>query len=176
MRWSSQVAVLIMVALAAAAGGTLSPTAQAQDATPASEQAAGTRDTGTFRELASGSIEVLAPGTANVAFGRVTLARDASVAFDPNNSSAILVYIAAGTVTFKVDAEMTVSRGEAADKATPVEPESVAANAEFTLREGDSAVFPPAVAGEARNDGHKEAVAWVATFAHVAKGAATPTP
>jgi quercetin dioxygenase-like cupin family protein len=176
MRWSSLVAVLIMLAVAAGAGGTLYPAARAQDATPATDEAAGTPEIGTFRALASGSMELLAPGTTNLGFGRVTLAPSASLAFGPNDSSAVLVYIATGAVTFKVDAEMTVARGGAAATPTPAQPETMAANSEFTLREGDSALFPPAIAGEARNDGHKEAVAWIVTVAHQTETAATPTP
>ena len=37
---------------------------------------------------------------------------------------------------------------------------------DFTMLEGDSALFPPAIAGEARNDGTEEAVAWIVTVAH----------
>jgi quercetin dioxygenase-like cupin family protein len=176
MRWGSLVAVLILLAVAAGVGGTLYPTARAQDATPASEQAADTPDTGTIRALASGSMELLAPGTANLGFGRITLAPGGSVPFDPNDPSAVLVYIAAGEVTFRVDTEMTVARGVAAGTPVPTEPEAVAANTDFTLLEGDSALFPPAIAGEARNDGTDEAVAWIVTLAHLTEAAATPAP
>jgi len=175
MRLGSLVALLIMLAVAAGVGGTVFPTARAQDATPASEQAADTSETIQFRELASGSMELLAPGTANVGFGRITLALGGSVPFDPSDPSAVLVYITSGAVTFRVEAEMTVARGVAAGTPMPTEPEAVAANTEFTLLEGDSALFPPAITGEARNDGTEEAVAWVVTLAHLTE-AATPTP
>jgi quercetin dioxygenase-like cupin family protein len=121
-------------------------------------------------------MELLAPGTANVGFGRITLAPGASVPFDPNDPSAVLVYIASGAVTFRVETEMTVARGAAAATPMPTEPETVAANTEFTLLEGDSALFPPAISGEARNDGTEEVVAWVVTLAHLSEAAATPTP
>jgi quercetin dioxygenase-like cupin family protein len=176
MRWGSLVAVLVMLAVATGVGGTMYPTARAQDATPTTEQSADTVETGTFRAVASGSMELLAPGTANLGFGRITLAPGGSVPFDPNDPSAVLVYIASGAVTFRVDAEMTVTRGVAAGTPMPTEPEAMAANTEFTLLEGDSALFPPAIAGEARNDGTDEAVAWVITLAHVSETAATPTP
>jgi quercetin dioxygenase-like cupin family protein len=175
MRWSSLVALLITLAVATVVGGALYPSAHAQDATPASEQATGTPDAA-FRPLASGSLELLAPGTANLGFGRVTLDPGASVAFDPTDPSAILVYIASGAVTFRVESEMTVTRGGVAGTPTPAEPESVFANTEFTLAEGNSALFPPAILGEARNDGSEEVVAWVVTVAHVSEAAATPTP
>jgi quercetin dioxygenase-like cupin family protein len=176
MRWGSLVAVLVMLAVAAGVGGAVFPTARAQEATPATEQAAATPDAGSFRAVASGSMELLAPGTANVGFGRITLAPGASVPFDPNDPSAVLVYIASGAVTFRVETEMTVTRGVADGTPMPTEPETVAANTEFTLLEGDSAFFPPAISGEARNDGTEEAVAWVVTLAHFSETAATPTP
>ncbi len=176
MRWGALVAMLMMLAVAAGVGGAVYPTARAQDATPATEQAADTVETGTFRAVASGSMELLAPGTANVGFGRITLAPGGSVPFDPNDPSAVLVYIASGAVTFRVETEMTVTRGVAAGTPMPTEPEVVAANTEFTLLEGDFALFPPAIAGEARNDGADEAVSWVVTLAHLSETAATPTP
>ena len=176
MRWGSLVAVLIMLVVAAGVGGVQFRAAHAQDATPASDQAAATPETGTFRALATGSMELLAPGTTNLGFGRVTLAPGASLAFDPNDPSAALVYIASGAVTFRVETEMTVARGGEAATPTPTEPEAMAANTEFTLSQGDSALFPPAIAGEARNDGADEAVAWIVTVAHLTGAAATPTP
>ena len=176
MRWGSLLGVLIMLTVAGGVGGTLYPSARAQDATPASEQAADTVDTGTFRALAFGSMELLAPGTANLGFGRITLAPGASVPFDPNDPSVVLVYIASGAVTFQVETEMTVTRGVAAGTPMPTEPEVVAPNTEFILLEDDSALFPPAISGEARNDGTEEAVVWIVTLAHLTEAAATPTP
>jgi hypothetical protein len=52
----------------------------------------------------------------------------------------------------------------------------VAADTEFTLREGDSAVFPGTMGGEVRNAGPQEATAWVVDIVHVIEAAATPTP
>jgi hypothetical protein len=149
--------------------------AAAQDATPPSEQAAGTPEPATFRAVAAGLIEVLAPSTANVVLGRISLAPGASIPFDPADPSALLVYMATGELTFRVEVAMTVARGPAAG-ATPTPPEEVAANTEFTLREGDSALFPGAMAGEVRNDGSDQATAWVVDIVHVTEAAATPTP
>jgi hypothetical protein len=153
--------------------GNVAPTI-AQDATPPSEQAAGTPDAATFRALAAGSIEVLAPSTADVVLGRISLAPGGSIPFDPMDPSAILVYMATGEMTFRVDVPMTVARG--AGPGTPVPPEAVAANTEFTLRDGDSALFPGTMAGEVRNAGTDEATAWVVDIVHLIEVAATPTP
>jgi len=150
--------------------------AAAQDATPPSAPAAATREAVTFRTLASGSIEILAPGTATFAFGRVTLAPGATVPFDPADPSATLVFIASGVATFRVEVEMTVTRGARAGTPVPTEPEVIPAGTEFTLSDGDSALIPPITAGEVRNDGAEEAVAWLATVAAFAAATATPTP
>ncbi len=174
MRRVSIVAVLIVVAVATGLGRDLQPSAQAQDATPAAESQAGTPEAATFRALAAGSIEVLAPSTANLVLGRISLGPGASIPFDPMDPSAILVYIATGELTFRVDVPMTVARGGGIG--TPTPPEAVAADTEFTLLEGDSALFPGTMAGEVRNDGTDEATAWVIDIVHLTEGAATPTP
>ncbi len=152
------------------------PVALAQEATPASEQPAGTPEAVAARTLAFGTIEITAPGTAGVALRRITLAPGASVPFEPTDPSVSLVYMAAGELTFRVEAPMTVAR--TVDRGTPVptEPEAVAANTEFTLRDGDSALFPPATAGEVRNDGAEEATAWVVNVVFSSEATGTPTP
>jgi len=155
--------------------GSLGPVA-AQDATPPSAPAAGTPEPVSFRTLASGSMEILAPGTANLGFGRVNLAPGSSVPFDPADPSVVLVYIASGVATFQVESDMTVSRAVRAGTPMPTEPEAIPAGTEFTLSDGDSALFPPNVAGEVRNDGGEDAVAWVVTVAVFAEADATPTP
>jgi hypothetical protein len=153
--------------------GSLGPAA-AQDATPASEQAAGTPEPAKFRAVAAGLIEVLAPSTANVVLGRFILEPGASIPFDPTDPSAILVYMQAGELTFRVDVPMTVARESRGG--TPTPPEDVAADTEFTLHEGDSALFPGTIAGEVRNAGTDEASAWMVDIVHVIEAAATPTP
>jgi hypothetical protein len=153
--------------------GSLGPAA-AQDATPASEQAAGTPEPAKFRAVAAGLIEVLAPSTANVVLGRFILEPGASIPFDPTDPSAILVYMQAGELTFRVDVPMTVARESRGG--TPTPPEDVAADTEFTLHEGDSALFPGTIAGEVRNAGTDEASAWMVDIVHLMEAAATPTP
>jgi hypothetical protein len=153
--------------------GSLAPAA-AQEATPPGAPAAGTPEPATFRAMAAGSIEVLAPSTANVVLGRISLAPGASIPFDETDPSAILVYLATGELSFRVDVPMTVARNFRGG--TPTPPEEVAADTEFTLREGDSALFPGAMAGEVRNAGADEATAWVVDIVHLIEDAATPTP
>jgi hypothetical protein len=150
--------------------------AAAQDATPPAEQAAGTPEPATFRAVAAGLIEVLAPSTANVVLGRISLQPGASIPFDETDPSALLVYMATGALTFRVDVPMTVARAGGGGGGTPTPPEEIAADTEFTLRDGDSALFPGTIAGEMRNAGTEEATAWVVDIVHVIEAAATPTP
>src|SRR5829696_8421741 len=153
--------------------GSLSPAA-AQEATPPAEQAAGTPEPATFRVVAAGFIEVLAPSTANVVLGRISLPPGASIPFDPTDPSAILVYMATGELTFRVDVPMSVAR--AAGAGTPTPPEAVEADTEFTLGKGDSALFPGTMAGEVRNAGADPAAAWVVDIVYLVAADATPTP
>ena len=171
---SSRRSVVLLVMLLTLLAG-LGP-ATAQDATPPSTPASGTPEATTFRALAAGSIEVLAPSTANVALGRIILAPDASVPFDPADPSALLVYVTNGELTFRVEVPMTVARGTQPGTPVPTGPEEIAAGTEFTMRDGDSAIFPGAVAGEVRNDGTDEAAALAVAIVHVTEAAGTPTP
>jgi quercetin dioxygenase-like cupin family protein len=175
MRWGSIVVLLVTLVFAGVVRE-MSSSAYAQDATPASGQQGETLEGVTARAVASGSLEVLAPGTAFLSLGRIALDPGSALPFDPMDPSAVLVYAASGELTFRVEAPMTIARR--VEPGTPVapEPEAVAANTEFTLAEGDSALFPPAIAGEVRNDGAEPATAWVVNVALQTEAAATPTP
>jgi quercetin dioxygenase-like cupin family protein len=176
MRRGSVIALLIALMLAIVAGQGMNSSTIAQDATPPSEQQAGAPEGVSFVTLASGTIEVLSPGTANVVFGRIRLEPGATVPFDPADPTVDLLYIASGTLTFRIDAPMSVARGVRAGTPVPTEPEAIQANTEFTMSDGDSALFPPNASGEVRNDGDEEATAWVTNVALFTDGASTPTP
>ena len=176
MRWGSIVALLITLAVATGVVRDMNPGAQAQDATPPAGQEAGVPEGVTFATLASGSIEVLTPGTANLVLGRMRLAPGAVLPFDPTDPSVDMLYITTGELTFRVEAPMTVARGVAPGTPIPSEPEAIAAGTEFTMRDGDSALFPPSAVGEVRNDGEEDAIAWVANLALRSAPAGTPTP
>src|SRR5918998_3701176 len=142
MRRGSVIALLITLVLAIVASQGMFPSTQAQDATPPAEQA-GAPEGVSFVTLASGTIEVLSPGTANLVFGRIRLAPGATLPFDPTDPSVDLVYMSTGTLTFRVEEDMTVARGARDGTPAPTEPEAIPANTEFTLSDGDSALFPP---------------------------------
>ena len=80
-----------------------------------------------------------------------------------------LGYVEAGTLTFTLDAPVTVTRAGATDAPG----EAVAAGTEFELATGDYTTLPPLVGGEARNDGQEAASIVVAGI--IPSGAATPT-
>lgn len=144
----------------------------AQDATPPGAEATPTG--ATFRPLAAGSVEVLSPSIANLVLGRLSLDAGSSIPFDPEDPSAILVFVSSGEMTFQVNVPMTVARAGGAG--TPTPPEEVTADTEFTLREGDSAIFPGSMTGEVRNDGAEDASALVVDVVHLITEEATPTP
>ena len=81
-----------------------------------------------------------------------------------------------GTLTFRVEAAMSVARGARAGTPVATEPEDIPAGTEFTMSDGDSALFPPNAAGEVRNDSDEDAVAWVTNVSLFTSAAATPTP
>ena len=175
MRRGSVIALLIALMLAIAAGQGMNPSTKAQDATPPSGQA-GAPEGVSMVTLARGSVQVLSPGTANLVLGRVKLAPGATFPFDPTNPSVDLVYMTSGTLTFRVEAPMKVARGAKAGTPVAAEPEAIPAGTEFTLSDGDSAIFPPNTGGEVRNDSDQEATAWVTNVSLIPSAAATPTP
>jgi hypothetical protein len=176
MRWGSIIVLLVTLALTAGVVQDMDQSVLAQESTPAAGQEPGVLPEGvSARAVASGSIEVLAPSTAFLSLGRVTLDPGAVFTFDPTDPAAVLIYSASGELTFLVEADTPVARRVDAGTPAPA-PEPVAANTEFTLSEGDSAFFPPFVAGEVRNNGTEPATAWVVNVAHFTSENATPTP
>ena len=176
MRRASAVALLVPLVFTLLASQGMNPSTSAQDATPPSDQQAGVPEGVQFVDLASGTVNVLSPGTANLALGRVRLEPGATLPFDPNRPSVDLVFMASGTLTFRIEAPISVARGARAGTPVPTEPEDMPAGTEFTLSDGDSALFPPNAAGEVRNDGDEDAVAWVTSMTLFTDEAGTPTP
>jgi hypothetical protein len=175
MRRGSVIALLIALMVSIVAGQGIHVSTLAQDATPPSEQAVPLEGVSVVT-LAARSIEVLAPGTANLVLARIRVAPDATLPLDPADSSVNLVYMSGGTLTFRVDAPITVTRVVRPGTPIPTEPEAIAADTEFTMSDGESALFPPNIAGEVRNDGDEDATAWVTSMALFTEDSATPTP
>ena len=156
----------------------------AQDATPSPEELEGL----TFEPLGFGTAEELPPAPAGVGLARVRFEPGAGFPIEPGDPSLVLVYVESGALTFRMEAPIRVLRGAAmaamaaamatpgaGEEGAPPEPEEVAAGTEFVLEAGDSALFPPFVGGEARNDGPAAAVA-LAALIEPEGAAATPVP
>jgi quercetin dioxygenase-like cupin family protein len=174
MRWGWLIALLMVIGLIPALATSVTPGSLAQEATPpASPQA---EEEVFARVVAAGSVQILSPGTAFISMGRITIPPGAVVSFDPNDPNAVLFYVSAGELTFQVSAPMEVTRRIEPGTPVPGGPEEVAADTPFTLLDGESALFPPALSGEVRNDGSEDASAWIVNLAHQPADAATPTP
>lgn len=128
------------------------------------------------RVVASGWVDVTSPGRANLNLGRITLAPGTSAPFGSGGSAAALVYVASGELTFRVGAPVTVARRLEPGTPAPAEPAAVEAETDFMLRDGDSTLFPPGVAGAVRNDGGAEATAWIVSLTIATADAGTPIP
>lgn len=131
----------------------------AQDATPAAGEGGAPAGV-TFEPIAQAVVDQLPPAPADVFFLRLTLAPGASFPLNPADPSLVLVGVESGTFSVRALTEVQVARVVIAG--TPVAAEVVAEGVEFTLSPGESAIFPPFVAGEVRNDGQEPAVALVA--------------
>jgi hypothetical protein len=176
MRRGSVVGLLITFVFSLLSSQGISPSTMAQDATPAAGQQADAPEGVTFVTLTSGTVDVLSPGTANLALGRIRLEPGATLPIDPTNPSVNLVFMGSGSLTFRIEAPMSVARDAQSGTPAPNEPEDIPAGTEFTMSDGDSALFPPNAAGEVRNDGDEDAVAWVTSMTLFTVEGATPTP
>ncbi len=179
--------LVVAVLLGALALAGLRP-AVAQDATPPPGEGEFAPEGVTFEPLGFGTAEELPAAPADLALFRVGLDPGATFPVEEDDPSAALVYVEAGAFTFRVEGPIRVTRaatlaafatpGAVEEGAVPA-PEEIPAGTEFTLEAGDSAVFPPNVPGEARNDGAERAVALVAIVAPPEAGtpeAGTPAP
>lgn len=156
---------------------TMGPIAQtaAQEATPiveADDEAA----------LAGLSAELLGFGTAELPspalmeLARFEFAPGSGFALDPEDTAVALVYVEAGTLTFRIEAPMTVQRASATGLPDPASVEEIAPGEIFTMAEGDSAIFQPRTAGETVNMEDEPGVLLVVNIYPLEDAAATPVP
>lgn len=142
--------------------------ALAQEGTPVAEEAM--PEGLSFEGLGFGIAEDLPATPAEVALFRIGIEPGAGFPLDPEDPSVALVYVEAGEVTLDVDAPITVLRAPGPGTPFPEEQEEFAAGTEFTLATGDSALFPPRVTGEARNQGAEPVAVLVANLAPLEEG------
>jgi quercetin dioxygenase-like cupin family protein len=148
-----KVLVLLAVVLSLALGAAVVTAHEGHDGTPPAE--AEEIGQGVAVEfLGLGEAETLPPGPAYLQLVRITIEPGGSAAL-PEYPATALASIESGAVTLRVDTPITVVH--IPDDADPGRDdfEHVPANEEVTLEEGDSALFPPNIAGEVRNDGEE---------------------
>ena len=161
-RFAVPIPVLAVALLGLLAAGRPGAGTVAQEATPAAEEEFELPEGVSFEALGYGTAEALPPAPAEFVLFRFGLEPGASFDLDPGDPSLALAYVEAGALTVRVDAPMTVLRAAGAGTPFPEETEEVAAGTEFTLEAGDSALFPPHVAGVVRNDGAEPVAVLVA--------------
>ena len=182
-RVSVPVSVLVVVLLGlVAAVGVPRLGAGAQEGTPPAGEEFAPPEGVTFEPLGFGTAEELPAAPADLLLARFGLEPGAVFPIEAGDPSVALVVVQEGALTVRVEAPVRVVRAATiaafatpgAEEGAVPEPEEVAAGTEFTLEAGDSFVFPPNVAGEARNDGQERAVALVAFVAPLEGDGGTP--
>ena len=143
MRRASAVALLLTLVFGLFASQGLNPSTSAQDATPPSGQQGAPPEGVSFVTLASGTIQILSPWYGKPGARAHQIRTGATLPFDPTDPSVDLVFMTSGTLTFRVEQPMSVARGGKAGTPVPTEPEKIPAGTEFTMSDGDSALFPP---------------------------------
>ncbi len=146
--------IVILVGSLVFGGGRL---VVAQDATPAAGDEEAPPEGVTFEFLGGGETDVLPSAPVDVFLARVALA-----------------VVEAGTVSFNIEAPVTVLHPAGNEEPTAENFEAFPAGQDFTMEVGDSALFPASVAGEVRNDGTEDAVALAAFIDPNGEAEATP--
>ena len=133
--------------------------------------------------LGIGTAEQLPAAPVDFGFARITLEPGASFPVDASDPSVALGLVEAGTFTLRVEAPIQITRAATiaafstpgVDPSAVPTPEAIPAGTEFTMTVGDSAVFPPSVDGEVRNDGQETAVLLLASLEPHEGSEGTPT-
>ncbi len=179
-RFSILVSLLVGVLIGAVMVGQVGSNTFAQVATPSTEEFA--PEGLTFAVLGFGTADQLPATPADFVLARVTFDPGAGFPIEASDPSVTLVSVESGTLTFQVEAAISVTRAATIaafstpgfDESAVPAPEEIAAGTEFTMTAGDSAFFPGSIAGEVRNDGQEPAVVLIAIIESLAAAAATP--
>jgi hypothetical protein len=182
MRRFSLVIPLLIVLLVGLVVGRGSLITRAQEGTPAADEFEQPPEGVTFTPLGFGTTQALPATPAEMFYFRLALDPGVSFAVTADDPSVALAYVESGTFTVRVEAPMQVLRAATvaafstpgAQEGGPPALEQIAADTEFTMGAGDSAVFPPSTAGELRNDGQEPAVLVATSVGPPEGGAATP--
>jgi hypothetical protein len=129
------------------------PIALAQDASPEAGADAEMMQEGvTFMPIGFAD-GVALPSTASLIAIKATIEPGAKDVFGDDDPASGLLLVDSGALTIKIDAEVSVTRGDEEFGNF----EMVAAGEETILEAGDVAYIPGSVAGEIRNDGNEQA-------------------
>lgn len=144
-RFLALAVVIVSTLLAALASGSIA----AQEGTPAAQEGKIALPDGVTAELLALDVTETVPAApAMMELIRFTFASGAVIQLPEESPSTALVYVEAGTLSARVAAPLTVTRGTVGG-----EREEIAAETEFTAEAGDFFIGPAHVAVEARNDG-----------------------
>ena len=163
--------IVILVGFLVFGGGRL---VAAHDATPAAGDEGAPPEGVTFEFLGGGGTDVLPSAPVDVFLVRVTLAPGTSFPVEADDPSLALAVVEAGTVSFNIEAPVTVLHSVGNEEPTAENFEAFPAGQDFTMEVGDSALFPASTAGEVRNDGTEDAVVLGALIEPSHEGEATP--
>jgi len=142
------------------------PAAVAQEATPTAEEM---MEGITFEGLAM-ALKVPLPSVGDLFLERFGLDPGAGFPIETGDPTTALAVVESGELTVRMEGTLTVTRAEEMSAAMgeseaggdfAAATEEIAAGQEVTLGAGDSALFPPNVAGEVRNASQERAVALV---------------
>ena len=175
------VAVLLLGLATASWAGT---DTQAQDATPAAEDAV---PEGTSYELVGLAQGVAVPSPVDLVAVRLGLDPGAGFPIEDTDPTSGMLIVESGTFTVRVEAAWTITRGAGMAEAVATAEatgdfaalgEEIAAGEEVALEAGDTAYIPGSVNGEIRNDGQERAVglAFLVAPSEAMMTEATPAP
>ena len=177
MRRFDMLLSLSMVMLCGTLALQTQPAAIAQEATPLAEEF--TEEGITFEPLAFAT-GIALPATGDLSLARISVEPGTEFPIDAGDPAYALAVIERGELTVRLDGVLTVMRAETLSGDAAEEEAGATPGQEVMLHPGDTALFPPNVGGEVRNDGQERAVVLVAfvgpSTPEASPTAATPMP
>lgn len=184
MRRFSFLLSIVAVMLLGVAALHVSPSAVAQEATPAAEEM---MPEGITFDPVAFALGVELPSPADLFVARIGLDPGTGFPLEDSDPSVGILVVESGAFTVQVEGPVSVTRGAglagamATAEATwdfAAATEAIAAGEEVTLEAGDAAYIPGSVNGEIRNDGQERAVglAFLVGPPEVMTAEATPAP
>jgi quercetin dioxygenase-like cupin family protein len=123
-----------------------------------------------FEYIGGGTVETLPQAPVRFEMLRIGFEPGSSFPIEADDPSITLALVEQGEITFQVDAPVSVFH------ATDMSEEVVPADEAFTLEVGDSALFPPSIAGVIGNEGAIAASVLLSNIGPVDDGGGAATP